>query len=298
MDPLELIEVAKSLQLYVYLKFVCGTLLVYDYMVTFSDETDLMWKGKWNLLNATFYAVRYLPFFDIGLGYVEQFLSPADPVVCKTIYSIFSISILVGVDLANCILTLRTYAIWGKDKRILLTLGLVLLASVVGEGYFMTSFLVTMSFINSPDPSVFRGCFIAQANTKDAWAAYLILLVLESVIFVLTLIKYIQQSETRNQFIIQTIYRDGLLFYIFIFGISLINIILLQTEQLSSAYGVLLIGIHRVLHAILSCRLVLNIRKAAAQRALAYTPPTFVLSRGALTSTESGQQGTASHIRT
>jgi len=268
-----LIEFLKSYQINMYFRFVCAALLVYDYTLTFSDEANLIWRRGLNLISVTYYAVRYLPFFDIlGLSFLEQYWPNADVATCRTVFSIYSFSILVGVDLANCILTLRTFVIWNKDKRILAALVVALLASIAGEAFYMTKFLNSLRFIDSPVPFLIRSCFIVQAEASYAWAAYLVLLILESVIFALTLIKYFQDPGTRRSFVIQTIYRDGLLFYIFILGISLINIALLKAEWFNNAYGTLLTNIHRVLHAILSTRLVLNIRKAGSRRTIASRP--------------------------
>jgi len=192
----DLIELLKSLQIFTYFRFVCGALLVYDYILTFSDEVNFMWKWKrrWNLFDATYYTVRYLPFFDIGLIYMEQYLPHTNTGLCEMLFSIQSTSFIVGVDLANCILTLRTYVIWNKDKRILATLGVALLASIVGEAYYLAMFLISSRFPGGPVPFVFPGCFVSQADASYAWAAYLVLLVLESVIFALTLIKYFRMQ--------------------------------------------------------------------------------------------------------
>jgi len=73
----------------------------------------------------------------------------------------------------------------------------------------------------------------------------------------------------------------------------LINIALLRAEQFNSADGVVLVGIHRVLHAILSCRLVLNMRKAAVRRTIVSMPPPHKLVHSpddSFTSAETGRQ--------
>jgi len=137
-----LIELHNSFQIYSYFRFVCGTLLVYDYLLTFSDEANLIWKRGWSLFGVTYYAVKYLPFIDmLILSYFEQYLPHADAGSCEMIYIVYSICTFVGVELANCILILRTYVLWDKDKRILASLGVALLASVAGEAYYLTKYL-------------------------------------------------------------------------------------------------------------------------------------------------------------
>ena len=39
-------------------------MLVWDYILTFRMEIDLVWKSKWNFMKGLYFFQRYLPFID------------------------------------------------------------------------------------------------------------------------------------------------------------------------------------------------------------------------------------------
>jgi len=90
------------------------------------------------------------------------------------------------------------------------------------------------------------------------------LLVYETKLFFLTIPRVQHHREDRKHLgkrpISYVIYRDGFQFYVYILIVSIINIAGLVTLQGGLAVSVT--RIHRVLHAIFSARLVINLRKA------------------------------------
>ena len=43
-------------------------MFIWDFILTFRMEVDLVWKSKWTLMKALYLFQRYLPFFDtVGL---------------------------------------------------------------------------------------------------------------------------------------------------------------------------------------------------------------------------------------
>jgi hypothetical protein len=43
---------------------VASTMLIWDYILTFRMEVDLVWKSKWNFVKGLYFFQRYLPFID------------------------------------------------------------------------------------------------------------------------------------------------------------------------------------------------------------------------------------------
>jgi len=41
-----------------------SALFIWDYILTFGMEVDLVWKSKWNLMKGLYLFQRYLPFID------------------------------------------------------------------------------------------------------------------------------------------------------------------------------------------------------------------------------------------
>jgi len=47
---------------------VASTVFIWDYMLTFRMELDLVWKSKWTFMKAMYIFQSYLPFVDmVGL---------------------------------------------------------------------------------------------------------------------------------------------------------------------------------------------------------------------------------------
>jgi Family of unknown function (DUF6533) len=43
---------------------VASTMFIWDYILTFRMEVDLVWKSKWNFMKGLYLFQRYLPFID------------------------------------------------------------------------------------------------------------------------------------------------------------------------------------------------------------------------------------------
>ena len=51
-----------------------ATLFIWDYLLTFKMEVDLVWKSKWNFMKGLYLFQRYSPFIDVGwLALYRQF---------------------------------------------------------------------------------------------------------------------------------------------------------------------------------------------------------------------------------
>jgi len=174
-----------------------AALLAYDFILTFSDEIDLMWKRGRNLLSFIFFLNRYLPFVGVVIALTQQFTSqPTNPqVTCKAFFSIDGWFSIVGVNVADGILILRTYAIWGTDRRVGLGLLALMLPTFVPEAFYMTKLISSLTFIRSPSPSAFPGCFSISADSTSTGIAYSILLAFETVLFAVTLFKLLRKPR-------------------------------------------------------------------------------------------------------
>ncbi|KAF9067024.1 hypothetical protein BDP27DRAFT_1226543, partial [Rhodocollybia butyracea] len=134
-------------------------LFLYDWMLTFPVELDVVWSEIRPLrpLNVLYVIQRYMPFIDtIGI----LFAGKDDPNTCRILYSIMACKwmYLTGIVLTEAVLTMRTWALWGKDIR--LTVGL----TIFFVGCWVPSFYVARLFVDSqiyvPSPLPQFGCVI------------------------------------------------------------------------------------------------------------------------------------------
>ncbi|KAF9010778.1 hypothetical protein BDQ17DRAFT_1346927 [Cyathus striatus] len=69
---------------------------------------------------------------------------------------------------------------------------------------------------------------------------------------------YLRAGTNRSQ-LTRAVYHDGILYYLYLFAISTINLIIVL--RISSDAVLLLTTMIRVLHSILTCRMILQIRE-------------------------------------
>jgi hypothetical protein len=155
-----------------------------------------------------------------------------------------------------------------NSRKILIVLisswGLVAVVNIVSVLHWTNSFSETLT-----SPSTIPGasvCSVTEEN-KTGLVNYAFLLAGETVIVALTIYKGYQNyknssllKSTLNHQMISTFYRDGVLFYLFIFPITFGNVLVLS---LAPPELQVLETPLRVLHSIFCCRLVVHLREVA-----------------------------------
>lgn len=242
-----------------YLQVSSLAVLVFDYLITFSDEVEFIWNGKMSTVKALFYITRYLPFFDGTFLLAQQFLPGPPQLMCKSMFHVQAWLYLFAFLVTNAILLLRTYAIWENNKNLALSLFALLIACITGAGYCVERFILSLTYGPSPSHYVFPGCFVVDGG-RIVWVSITLLLLFHTVVLALTLLSAIRQGRLTKSSLLGIICRDGIIMYAYLFGIAVINIIFLTTVQTYLTFS--LMSFHRILQAVLTERLVINIRKA------------------------------------
>jgi len=240
--------------------FIVGAvaILVYDYLLTASDEIIFIWQRRLGPFSCFFYLIRYLPFIDSGFFLALGFAQKPSPETCRVYFTIETWLYFAGVFTSIGALILRTYAIWDSSKRISSALTLLLVFVAAPAAYFISETVASKEYFPTPKglTSAVLGCSPYAQGKDTIWVSYLFMIIVETVIFILTLWKLSRQK--RNTHLIRTIYRDGICFYIFLLAASIVNVVFFNLGPADLAS--ILIPPHRILHAILSGRLLLNIR--------------------------------------
>jgi len=118
---------------------------------------------------------------------------------------------------------LRTYAIWDRSRKALyVLLATGTLASVLGIVSTEME-LRSIKWANVPDGGM--GCHFSEASTV-IFLAYISLLACETTIVVMTAMKALSHLRRSHSDFVVTLYRDGILFYLYCIAISLLNIVL------------------------------------------------------------------------
>ncbi|KAI5122678.1 hypothetical protein M0805_007938 [Coniferiporia weirii] len=207
---------------------------VYDYALTFEEEKRLVWPSRLSLAKTAFVLNRYIPFFTLpGLLYTMNL----------AIYFI-----------AEFILYLRAYAVWGGDRRVFALLLLGYMGLLAGGANFATRFIWAINSAGFVMPR--PGCALTLDGELD-WPACVALLLSETFALVVLVLKTLQVrfSATLNQ-----ILADGVVYYVLILSTTIANIFVLRLVP--GPLCDFLLSLQAVLHSVLCNRLLLRIRGA------------------------------------
>ncbi|KAF9554232.1 hypothetical protein CPC08DRAFT_713070 [Agrocybe pediades] len=249
-------------------------LLFYDYVLTFADEVNIIWKNPYKWTNTTlFFLNRYLPFSDTLISlYIT--MSVMTPEKCYRYYSCLTWLIAIGLMVSELILLLRTWALLGKAKW--LTCFLLFIAA----GTFIPGIVITIQEIESlifkAVPLGGLGCNLVQSS-RVIVAAYSLIGVSETVVVCFTIGKgkSFIRTKTPKQSWVSHIYRDGLFFYFYLLSITIVNIIVPLAAAQPRFRNYLAVP-QRVFHSIFCTRVLLHIeagREGLEERELIAVPP-------------------------
>ncbi|KAA1476589.1 hypothetical protein DENSPDRAFT_519428 [Dentipellis sp. KUC8613] len=254
----------EQMRIATYLDLGASTLLIYDYFITFPDEKNIIWGSRWTIAKAVFVLNRYSAFVTVGLC-LYDLRSEISAATCHNIYNVHAWTLVLGFTVSEAILVIRTYVIWQENKLVGWGLVVVLVAATVVNGVNTQKFVETLQFIPTTGMAPYAvGCFPTYSHEVCIYCA--IVVAYELVILCLTLIKGIQYFKAvgASSRLITSLYRDGVLAFLFVFPWSFICLIVQSLGVLK--YGDLLPMSTRTIHVVLTSRIFLNIRQNAQAR--------------------------------
>lgn len=160
------------------------------------------------------------------------------------------------------VLFMRTYAIWGQSRNVLYVL--IFLSSIVIPSAVVMGFdLSTLTFPQSPIPTIIP-CVSSGAKSL-LYIDYALVLGVEFVVICLTIWIGIKQWRNESNPLKTVLYRDAITFSSILFLTSVANVTVLAGTS-SIALHLLLLEPQRVLHSVLTSRIILHLRIASAQQ--------------------------------
>jgi len=160
---------------------------------------------------------------------------------------------------AEILLTIRTWACWGEARWLTIGLPIFFLVVWVIVYVFLGFFLRTVEFIRPPHYAIPFGCFYVEADSVlvACWAA---MMVYDAGLLLLMGIRgFPTLKGMGKETLSKVVYRDGLIYYLFLFVLSLVNIVIILC--LPYEYVNLFTTLERVMYSILTCRAILHIRE-------------------------------------
>uniref|UniRef100_A0A0W0G8Z7 DUF6533 domain-containing protein n=1 Tax=Moniliophthora roreri TaxID=221103 RepID=A0A0W0G8Z7_MONRR len=262
-----------------YLDVASGFLLLYDVLLNFGLEFEHIWKSKWSFFKILYLIQRYLPGVDtvIALPY-HDFGTNFTQEACQSAAQIGASIMLCGIILSEAVICFRVRAIWGNGKTVTVVLGILLLGCWIPAFVFLEEWLSSLRYLILPVEN-FRGCILLSANNL-MYRSWVMMMVFDTVTLILTLIPGISAYRVggRSKILI-TIYRDGAIYYMLIFLVSVVNVLVVL--MLPSELSPVLASFERVLHSILTSRAVLHIRQVASEAVYLHEIPVREVGTGA-----------------
>ncbi|KAJ3898022.1 hypothetical protein F5879DRAFT_1026733 [Lentinula edodes] len=220
----ELDNIETKLQTDIYLHLIAFTFLCYDHVLTFETEVTLIWKRPNTLSSYLFFLNRYFSLIGNIVIILSIFFSTSCA-VWNIVQELFHA--LVGLMIAT-FLTLRIYALYGCDRRLLILLSSLILIGIALA--IVTDLLASSTPIPTSTP--LDGCHDILA-LKDAalvavgWEA---LLLYDLLLFGMTLAKAYQARyqlgprHIRGMSLISVIIRDGTIYFAIMSLVNFVNV--------------------------------------------------------------------------
>ncbi|OCH89210.1 hypothetical protein OBBRIDRAFT_733000, partial [Obba rivulosa] len=164
-------------------------ILFYDYCLTFHLELEQFWKRfTFSWASALFVANRYLPLLSLVPALIDYFwdLSESRLLLVHGIFAMIC-QIIVGA-----LLTIRTYALYNRSKRVL--------SLLLVTGLVMPSCCVAIM--------VTYHC-MAQLYTLDNAGAWGCMVGFDTLIFILTVIRAVRSESLWTGSLLRRMLRDG-----------------------------------------------------------------------------------------
>ncbi|KAF6763179.1 hypothetical protein DFP72DRAFT_1060356 [Ephemerocybe angulata] len=240
-----------------YIIIGCFVILTYDYIITFDQEVNYVWKSPWTIGLPLFYMNRYVPFIDVGLILGFPFHNMTEE-QCNTQVQTATWIMLIPTFFGQTIIALRTCALWQNNISVVASMIMLMLSTLVVTCVLIAKQMNHMQF--APAPSFINGCHIMYDPFDTTLYLYVALFATELIIISLTIIKAWQHLRRNRTAWIYQLYKNGIFYCVCVVALSLMNIIV-PTTNLPYVYKQCLRMPQHVLHSMFCNRVVLQILK-------------------------------------
>ncbi|KAF8636829.1 hypothetical protein AX17_003236 [Amanita inopinata Kibby_2008] len=127
----EIIVLLEHERLENFMTLASMAVFVFDYLLTLPLEVDYVWKSRFNVVNTLYFITRYLPFIDVSIALYQQFQTSLSPEACLQANKAFGWLYVIGFSVGEIILSLRTWAVCGMDRRLTVAFPVIYLGLMV-----------------------------------------------------------------------------------------------------------------------------------------------------------------------
>ncbi|KAI0673083.1 hypothetical protein C8Q78DRAFT_969328, partial [Trametes maxima] len=238
-------------------------ILYYDYVMTFFSEIEYYWSPPVPSVSFLLFTVnRYIGLFGPIPVFFEYFSA-----LCRQLQLYHQIFAMLSQAVVAVLLILRTYALYNCSKRIL---ALLIAMHLGGAVHCLSAVLTSKSPLTTSTSLDFAydRCNLSLTDDQGihlalAWSA---MLWFDSIIFALTLYKAIQMRRELSGGLLETLFRDGTIYYGILMAVNMVNIITFLVCDPNTPMKGMATTMTNVLSVTLTSRLMLNLRDPTVQR--------------------------------
>ncbi|KAF9534469.1 hypothetical protein CPB83DRAFT_844266 [Crepidotus variabilis] len=234
------------------------TLLLWDYAITLQDEISDIWLKPWTLGTVVFFMNRYSPFVDMSMALYMNF-QISSPQYCERMYKAILVFLAAGLGVSELVILLRTWAIYHRTA----TMGYLLLA--LAAATYTPGFYVAYKEVSileyQPVPEDTVGCKVLKSSILIV-VPWVLLFISQTIILLLTMIKGKDHLFRSRQSWVKNFYQQGLVFYILLTCILLLNIAVPLIAKPEPHFKQWLSAPLRVFHSVFANRVILHISRS------------------------------------
>ncbi|KAF9549918.1 hypothetical protein CPC08DRAFT_715364 [Agrocybe pediades] len=236
--------------------------IIYDHLITFGDEIELIWKGKWSPVTILFVLNRYYLLALVLFNSYVLYNNGVTDELCTRYYQWEGWTELAVCMLSQGILQIRTYALYLLNKKVLAILLAMYSAALFSSAYILVQCLKLIKVTATPIPG---GTFcVPTSRVQGFYAFWIPLFIFDCFLCALTIYRSFCEFKTsgsivrRSRNILAVLLRDSVFYLVTIAVVYLISVIFWDREPLSLADAPT--GFAPAISGILANRVVLNVR--------------------------------------
>jgi len=263
-----------------YRSFAIIITVVYDYVLTLSEEVEHIWMQPWTLVTALFIVVRYVGLYNlIVTELIGSSFLPGPSQLCGIMYITRQWSFLLFVGAADCAMILRVWAMYNQSRLVLITLLLffsVMVILTAVDCIIMTTMTlknIWMAYVETIQILDTSFCsFQLYSPSVDVWAQGLVATIPQMVhgalLCTLVIIHFVKQSIQMyrvslrwelNKYV-NLMVKQGIIYFFVAFSLYIISLLNITTEAESIITSILAC----VPMVTLTPRFIISIRKLYA----------------------------------
>ncbi|KLO20768.1 hypothetical protein SCHPADRAFT_21269 [Schizopora paradoxa] len=242
-----------------YAQLASLAIVFYDYILTFDDEINLVWRQSWSIGKALFFLNRYSGIF--ALAFNSSISTIHCPIICFHWVRYQVGSSIIAFWLVDLILALRVWALWARSKWLLLFLCLLFAATLGTSATLAAEVFRFITVMHRPGPFA-PGCF-PMGFPKYTYAIAIPEISNSGVLLLLTLYRTVStvRKGRRNAPLYFLVIKDGVLYYLCIMFILLMNAFAFSSFAITAAAS----GLAVAIPCTFGSRILLNLRKQLRQ---------------------------------